>query len=101
MRQAASKRGYQLNSRARQVVADDLKTFDLVVAMDQANLAHLNRLASRPSARVCLFHDFLDDQWPIDVPDPYYGGDEGFEFVLNMLEAGCPAILKQLTDSQA
>lgn len=98
MRQAATRRGFNLTSRARKAETRDLDQFDLVVAMDQANLAHLQQLNSAPNAQLLLFSHFLDSQWPTDVPDPYYGGEDGFEYVLDMLEAGCPAIAAHLLD---
>ena len=101
MRAAASRRSYDLQSRARKVSRDDLTNFDLVIAMDKDNLSHLQKLPPQPTARVCLFHDFLSDDWPEEVPDPYYGCDDGFEFVLDMLEAGCPNILHWLDTRDA
>lgn len=98
MRQAATQRGYDLTSRARKAETKDLEEFDLVVAMDASNLEHLKQLNSAPTAQLFLFSQFLDDQWPQDVPDPYYGGDDGFEYVLDMLEAGCPAIASHLLE---
>ncbi len=99
MRRAAEKRNISLPSRARQVRASDLNQFDLVIAMDRDNLAELRRLQSQPSAKLCLFSDFLDDSWPTDVPDPYYGNDEGFEYVLDMIQAGTANILSELLPS--
>ena len=100
MRQAAAVRGYRLESRARRVTADDLTHFDLVLAMDRDNLAIVQSLENETeleaTAVIALFSDFLDDSWPTDVPDPYYGGAEGFEYVLDMIEAGCPSILERL-----
>lgn len=96
MRQAAAKRKINLPSRARQVTKADLERFDLIVAMDRENLADLQRLHATPSARVCLFSEFLDESWPTDVPDPYYGADDGFEYVLDMMQAGCPKIIDSL-----
>ena len=99
MREAASRRGFDLTSRARQVVSEDLRTFDLVIAMDRENLTIIESLDDEPETRlaeVCLFSRFLDDSWPTDVPDPYYGGQDGFEYVLDMVEAGCPGILTWL-----
>lgn len=96
MRAAASKRKINLPSRARQVSKLDLERFDLVIAMDRENLADLQRLHATPSARVCLFSEFLDESWPTDVPDPYYGGDDGFEYVLDMMQEGCPKIIDAL-----
>ncbi|QDV54711.1 Low molecular weight protein-tyrosine-phosphatase YfkJ [Rosistilla oblonga] len=96
MRAAAQQRGLELTSRARQVTAADLQAFDLVVAMDADNARDLNALADGGSANIVLLSSFLEDDWPSDVPDPYYGGDEGFEFVLEMLDAACPKILESL-----
>lgn len=96
MRKHAAKRGYDLLSRSRKITVDDLERFDLVIAMDRQNLADILQLD--PSAsNVKLFSHFLDDSWPDDVPDPYYGGADGFETVLDMIEAGCPNILSELT----
>lgn len=96
MQRAAARRGIELTSRARQVQAADLDRFDLVLAMDRENLADLQRLHPTPKARVCLLSEFLDESWPQDVPDPYYGGEDGFEYVLDMIQAAGPAILATL-----
>lgn len=96
MQAAASRRGYQLTSRARKLTSGDLETFDLVIAMDRENFQDIQSLHDSPSATVKLLSDFLGDEWPTDVPDPYYGGPDGFEYVLDMIEAACPEILKQL-----
>lgn len=101
MRRAAAARGYDLTSISRQVKAWDLDEFDLVIAMDRENLADLRTLSANPSAHVCLLSDFLDARWPQDVPDPYYGGDAGFQEVLDMIEAACPSILAKLIPNHA
>lgn len=93
---AASRRGYELTSRARKVTPSDLAEFDLTVAMDRENLRDLQRWNVEGRGELKLLSEFLDDTWPRDVPDPYYGGPEGFERVLDMIEAACPAILAQL-----
>jgi protein-tyrosine phosphatase len=98
MRVAAGKRNITLHSRARQVQVDDLHRFSLVLAMDRDNLADLQRLVPNPTAEVRLFSDFLDESWPTDVPDPYYGGEAGFDYVLDMLQAGCPRVLERLQE---
>lgn len=97
MRAAAAKRGYQLNSRSRMVTRRDFSEFDLVVAMDRNNYRELSILADSPHRKLVLLSDFLDGDWPRDVPDPYYGADDGFETVLNMLEAACPKILEAVS----
>ena len=93
---AAKNRGVDLTSISRKLQFEDLDQFDLVIAMDRENLADIQRLNSEPTATVKLLSEYLDDQWPTDVPDPYYGGDEGFEYVLDMVSAACPAILDEL-----
>ncbi len=105
MRAAAESRGYELTSRARQVKKSDLDPgkFDLVLAMDAENYAALGKLAttspklaSEDQSHIRMFSDYLGEEWSRDVPDPYYGETEGFMYVLDMLEAGCPVILQKL-----
>ena len=99
MRRAATGRGYDLTSRARQVTAEDLDRFDLVVAMDRQNHADVACLvAGEPPEHLKLLSEFLPGGSPVDVPDPYQGGPEGFERVLDLLEAAAPAILDHLLD---
>jgi protein-tyrosine phosphatase len=94
MRKAAEKRGFQLLSRARLLSPRDLAEFDLIVVMDRENFRNTLTLAVGNDARhVRLLSDFLDSSWPKEVPDPYYGGDEGFEFVLDMLQAAMPSLV--------
>jgi protein-tyrosine phosphatase len=86
-------RGYDLSTqRARQVRAHDFEEFDLILAMDRGNLQALRRMAPAPQrVKIRLF---VQD---CDVPDPYYGGAEGFERVLDMVEERCRALLQELT----
>jgi protein-tyrosine phosphatase len=98
MREAAEARGYELHSRGRQVTVEDLNPnrFDLVLAMDSQNHAILQEMAGGIKPHIRMFSDYLDDeQWPTDVPDPYYEEDK-FDEVLDMLEEGCPLILQTL-----
>lgn len=95
MRKAAARRGYVLDSIARQVRPEDLDRFDLVVAMDRNNLRDLEQLAGGPRANLRLLGSFLPERDAApgpapDVPDPYYGGPQGFEEVLDMIERACP-----------
>lgn len=99
MREAASGRGYDLLSRARQVTIEDFERFDLIVAMDRSNQNDLERLAPDGAFRkVKLLSEFLPGGSPEDVPDPYWGGARGFENVLDLLEEACPVILDELLD---
>lgn len=95
MRKHASKRGYDLQSRSRKITVDDIDRFDLVIAMDRENRRDIMELDPM-AANVKLLSEFLDDRWPEDVPDPYYGGAAGFETVLDMIEAACPKLLDEL-----
>lgn len=94
MRRAASGRGYRLESRARQVTVADFSEFDLVLAMDHTNLDDLQQLAGRPHGHVRLFGSFIEPGGELSVPDPYYGGMDGFELVLDMIESGCQPLLQ-------
>lgn len=105
MQAAASARGYELDGRARQVTPEDFERFDLLVAMDRDNLAQLRELRSelagsiRSPAELKLLSDFLPEGSAIDVPDPYYGGEHGFERVLDMIEAAVPRLLEELLEA--
>ena len=98
MKSAAEARGYDLIGRGRQIAKDDLNpsAFDLVLAMDGQNHRLLQTMAEGPTIHIRMFSDYLDDTWPTDVPDPYYGDEDGFDEVLDMLEEGCPLILQTL-----
>lgn len=98
MRGAGQRRGIAIDGRARQVSADDLEQFDLVLAMDRDNLRHLKSLdpSGRHHAKLKLMTDFLTEQQAGEVPDPYYGGEDGFELVLDLLEDSCRGLLDHL-----
>lgn len=86
--EAALRRGIDLSAqRARKVVPEDFDRFDLVLAMDRANLALLKR-GSRPEhhGKLGLFMSYASRFDAEEVPDPYYGGEKGFELVLDMIE---------------
>jgi protein-tyrosine phosphatase len=98
MRAAAARRGYDLEAlRARIVEPADFERFDLILAMDRENLAVLHRRApERARERVRLFLEFAPQQEPQEVPDPYYGGPNGFEEVLDLIESAARGLLKHL-----
>lgn len=106
MRTAATQRGYDLRSRSRRLTEDDLEEFDLVIAMDRKNLKDIREMRSgmapeeQGKAQVKLLSEFLPAGAEADVPDPYYGGDQGFETVLDMLEQGAENILHQLLETR-
>lgn len=95
---AARRRGYELSGlRARQVQPEDFARFDFVLAMDRANLAELEsrRLEGAP-AQLALFMGFAPGSGYDEVPDPYYGGVEDFECVLDLCEAASRGLLSRL-----
>ena len=91
----AAARGYDLGHlRARQITRQDFAGFDYILAMDRQNLAELKRLsAPEYHERLALFMDFGTGKPGADVPDPYYGGPEGFAQVLSMAEDGCAGLV--------
>jgi len=95
---AAARRGYDLSAlRGRQVSAEDFLAFDYVLAMDNANLAILQRLQPQHStAHLDLFLTFAKSCAHSEVPDPYYGGADGFELVLNLVEAAADGLLAHI-----
>ena len=101
MQAAASRRGIQLPSRARQISLDDLSTFDLVLTMDDDNLMAVQALAkeagSRATASIKPMLSYARNFSETEVPDPYYGGDTGFEHVLDLLEDACSNLLDKLS----
>lgn len=101
MRRAASRRGYELTHRSRQIREEDFERFDMIVVMDDMNYEYAHRLSPSREASQKIFRmrEFFrrHPQWSY-VPDPYYEGVDGFELVLDMLEDGCEAILDLLTE---
>lgn len=98
--EAARRRGYDMAPlRARIIAPEDFEQFDLILAMDQANLSTLRRRA--PAAvreRVRLFLEFAPDAGADEVPDPYYGGPAGFEQVLDLVESASRGLIAHLRD---
>ena len=89
---AARRRGVTLAGAARQVKPADFRRFDMLIALDRSNLRDLLALAPDEEAAAKVRLLVAD----ADVPDPYYGGDRGFENVLDMVEAACRELLDEL-----
>jgi protein-tyrosine phosphatase len=99
--EAAASRGVELGGAARQVSQADLEAFDWVIAMDRENLEDLRalRTGAEGEAEPALLRSFDPDAvaaGDLDVPDPYYGGSEGFEIVLDVVERGCDGLLAEI-----
>ena len=98
MRIHASRRGYNLTHRSRQVKTSDFEDFDLIIAMDDSNYSRLRSMAPTLAGeeKVVKMIDYVKG-FPqyFSVPDPYYEGAEGFEIVLDLLEDGCRHLLDE------
>ena len=97
-RRHARSRGYDLGAlRARAVEADDFERHDLILAMDQANLARLQHdCPAQHAHKLRLFMDCAPESGVREVPDPYYGGADGFERVLDLTEAAARGLIAEL-----
>jgi protein-tyrosine phosphatase len=99
MRAHATRRGYNLVHRSRQVRTEDFYDFDLIIGMDDRNMDDLHDRAPSPQewTKIHRMTDYCTRFHTDHVPDPYYGGSEGFEYVLDVLEDACSALLTSLT----
>lgn len=98
MTAAAAKRGIELKGRARQFQKQDFEAFDLILAMDKdnyENICYLDR-SGQYRDKVKLMCDFCLEFSDREVPDPYYGGAEGFNYVIDLLLDACGGLLKQI-----
>jgi protein-tyrosine phosphatase len=103
MSRAGRARGLELEGAARRVTAADFDRFDLIVALDRENLGDLGEIAREAAggAELRLLSEFLPGGEPADVPDPYYGGERGFDTVLDLLDTACPAVVDHLLGTPA
>ena len=99
---AALRRGVELSGiRARRVSEADYERFDLILAMDEDNLAVLQERAGKEGvSSLRLFLDFSESSLESEVPDPYYGGTAGFERVLDIVEAAAEGLLRHIRDER-
>jgi len=100
----ADKRGYDLSAiRSRKILPQDLNHFDYIIAMDVSNLESLKDMAIKHQCSVDNIHLFLDfsNQSNItEVPDPYYGGSNGFDDVINLIEDASQGLISELLDKK-
>ena len=82
--------------KARQVKDEDFDSFDLLVAMDQSNLSDLKRMRGAAQANIICLREFDYNEKDLNVPDPYYGGPEGFEEVYNIVDRCCRESLDEI-----
>lgn len=97
--EVAMRHGIALRGLARRVSVEDFHEFDYIFAMDRANLQDLRHLESQveEGARLNLFREFDPDKdGDLDVPDPYYGGPDGFDVMFDMIDRTCAAFVEHL-----
>lgn len=101
MAAAAARRGIKLYGEARQFEKSDFAQFDLILAMDRENYHNILRLdqEKKYQDKVRLMCDFANDYPDQEVPDPYYGGQDGFDYVINLLLDACEGLLDFLQKS--
>ena len=95
--EVAARHGVSLDGqKARRVTTEDFERFDHIVAMDSENRSDLLALAPEGTeSKICMLRDF-DPAGPGDVPDPYYGGDRGFEQAYDMVRRSCVQLLERV-----
>jgi len=98
MRNHASKRGYTLAHRSRPVIKSDFDSFDWIICMDDQNILGLKLLTSNPQhlAKIHLMTSYCVELKASYVPDPYNGGDQGFEHVIDLLEDACEGLYEEV-----
>ena len=100
MRIAAERRNINILSRARQITSQDLETYNYIIAMDDSNFRNIKDLKNRTSttnfASIKKMQNFRSAFNEQEVPDPYFGGDEGFDYVLDILEDSVNGFLQSI-----
>ncbi len=91
-------RGYSFDGiKARKVTVKDFSDFDLILAMDHDNIEELNKVAPADlQHKIHLMLDFAEGHEEEQVPDPYYGGAKGFDYVLDLVEAASDGLLEKI-----
>lgn len=98
MSEALVRQGFTISGRSRQILPRDLETFDLIVTMDESNLNDVRELDPDGTfhAKIRPFVGFCRNHNVPRVPDPYYGGQRGFDHVIELLKDGCQGILTEI-----
>ena len=100
MRAHGETRGYDFSSRARKFVKSDFDNYDFIIVMDDSNYKNVKSLTSNDSevAKIKKMTEFSVQYKHTEIPDPYYGGPSGFEFVLDLLEDACEGLLQAIKE---
>ena len=96
MRKHGERRGFDLSSRSRPFSVDDFDQFDHIFCMDHSNFQNVSSMARNPQDRekIHMMCDYAQNFQDQEVPDPYYGGADGFEYVFDLLEDACEGAYK-------
>jgi protein-tyrosine phosphatase len=97
MAEALKRQGFKVSGRARKILPEDLENFDLIVTMDESNLADVRALdpSGLTHEKIRPFVSFCHEHDDLRVPDPYYGGQRGFDHVIELLKDGCAGIIAE------
>lgn len=98
MRREGERRGYNFNSRARQLTADDFRRFDMILVMDQDNMIQARQRCDDPTFynKIHLLADYMTKHTKVHaIPDPYYGTEHSFVYALDLIEDACENLYKQ------
>jgi len=102
MQVALKKAGYIPFGTSRKISQSDFDNFDLILAMDHENLRTIRSMA-KSAGKACdqchLFLDFAGIGKELEVPDPYYGGSDGFKHVVQLVESACDSLLRRLSEN--
>ncbi len=98
MQKTAAEKGYDLSQLvARRLSPEDFDRFDYILAMDTRNLADIIKQAPMSyTGRIQLFMDYSEEKKILEVPDPYYGGEQGFTHVVTLIEGGCQGLFDEV-----
>lgn len=97
MKKHAKRRNYELTSISRKLKSSDFDSFDYIVVMDDQNMEDMKEfMPNTVKAKLSKMTDYCSKANPNYVPDPYYGGAEGFEVVLDLLEDACEGLLNHI-----
>lgn len=102
MRRHAARRGYKLTHLSRPITSDDFYDFDYIIGMDESNILKLKELAPglEELNKIHRMIEFCDNPILDHVPDPYYGGEQGFENVIDMIESSCENLLNTIENKK-
>ncbi len=97
--ESAAKRGIDLGSqRARRIGLEDCENFDYVLTMDEENYRAVDALCRRGGAEVRPFLSYAPERVETEIPDPFYGGSEEFEHVMDLVESASEGLLEEIKD---